>query len=96
MLLALIGQAQHDPEMGRIFHQRYLDPQRHQEREMFKRGIATGELSDELDVDAALDALCGPIFYRALTGARIPRRFIDTLIADTFRRPAAPAQAPGP
>src|ERR1700761_1021181 len=89
VLLALIGEAQHDPEMARTFHQRYLDPQRDREREMLKLGVTSGELSDELDIDAALDALCGPILYRALTGARIPRRFIDTLIASTLQRPAA-------
>ncbi len=88
MLLALIGEAQHDREMARSFHRRYLDPQRETERETLKRGITNGELSDALDVDAALDALSGPILYRALTGARIPRRFIDTLIADTLKSPS--------
>jgi len=86
VLLALIGEAQHDPEMARSFHRRYLDPQRQNEREMLKRGIADGELSDEIDVDACLDALCGPIIYRALTGIGIPRRFIDTLIVDSLKR----------
>jgi AcrR family transcriptional regulator len=96
VLLALIGEAQHDPVMARTFHERYLEPQRRREREMLKRGIANGELPDELEIDAALDALCGPIVYRALTGARIPRRFIDTLIADTLKATAATAQAPDP
>lgn len=86
VLLALIGEAQHDPEMARLFHERWLDPQRMRERALLQRGIDAGELSSELDVDAALDALCGPIVYRALTGARIPRRFVDGLIADTLGR----------
>jgi AcrR family transcriptional regulator len=86
VLLALIGEAQHDAEMARTFHQRYLDPQRQQEREMLKRGITAGELSETLDVDAALDALCGPVVYRALTGAPIPRSFADGLVADILGR----------
>ena len=86
VLLALIGEAQHDPEMAAVFHQRYLDPQRQREREMLERGIAAGELPADLDVDAALDALLGPVLYRALTGAKIPRSFIDGLIADTLAR----------
>jgi AcrR family transcriptional regulator len=86
VLLALIGEAQHDPEMARTFHRRYLDPQRRGEREMLQRGITSGELTTELDVDAVLDALCGPLFYRALTGASIPRAFIDRLIADNLER----------
>ncbi len=86
VLLALIGEAQHDPETARAFHERYLEPQRQREREMLRRGVDCGELSVELDIDATLDALCGPILYRALTGRAIPRRFIDTLIADSLQR----------
>jgi len=86
VLLALIGEAQHDAEMARTFHQRYLDPQRQHEREMLGRGITAGQLPQALDVDAALDALCGPIIYRALTGAPIPRPFVDRLVADILDR----------
>ncbi len=88
VFLALIGESQHDAETAALFHQRYLDPQRAREREMLRRGIASGELPNDLDVDATLDALCGPIVYRALTGTRIPRAFIDRLIADSLPRPA--------
>ena len=86
VLLALIGEAQHDAAMARTFHQRYLDPQRGNERGLLQRGIASGELEPSLDVDAALDALCGPIFYRALTGVPVPRTFIDGLIDDVLGR----------
>ncbi|HEY2717655.1 MAG TPA: TetR/AcrR family transcriptional regulator [Solirubrobacterales bacterium] len=86
VLLALIGEAQHDAEMAGTFRRRYLEPQRRSEREMLERGIASGELSPGFDVDAALDALCGPILYRALVGDRIPRAFIDGLIADTLEQ----------
>jgi Tetracyclin repressor-like, C-terminal domain len=84
VLLALIGEAQHDAEVAAMFHQRYLDPQRQREREMLERGIASGELPTDFDVDAALDALLGPVLYRALIGAKIPQTFIDGLIADTL------------
>jgi AcrR family transcriptional regulator len=86
VLLALIGQAQHDQAMAATFHRRYLDPQRRAEREMLQRGIASGELAADLDVDAALDALLGPILYRALNGAQIPGSFVDGLIADALQR----------
>jgi AcrR family transcriptional regulator len=86
VLLALLGEAQHDAEMAGVFHHRYLDPQREREREMLKRGIAAGELPAALDVDAALDAMSGPIVYRALTGAPIPRSFVDGLVAGVLDR----------
>src|ERR1700685_3208308 len=44
VLLALIGEAQHDPAMADAFHTRYLDPRRNQERAMLTRGVAAGEL----------------------------------------------------
>jgi len=86
VLLALIGEAQHDPEVARTFRERYLAPQRRRERAMLARGISSGELRGGLDLDAVLDALSGPILYRALTGAAIPRAFIDQLIADSLER----------
>jgi AcrR family transcriptional regulator len=86
VLLALIGEAQHDPATAKLFHDCYFDPRRKLEREMLERGVRAGELPADLDVDAALDALCGPIVYRALTGSRIPRSFVAALIADTLER----------
>jgi AcrR family transcriptional regulator len=91
VLLALIGEAQHDPQTARVFHERYLDPQRERERELLRAGVASGELSADLDVDGALDALSGPILLRALTGARIPRAFVDRLVADNLERYRADA-----
>jgi AcrR family transcriptional regulator len=88
VLLALLGEAQHDAATAALFQQRYLGPQRRRERELLRRGVAAGELPVDLDVDAALDALCGPIVYRALTGARIPRAFVDGLVADVLERRA--------
>jgi AcrR family transcriptional regulator len=95
VLLALIGESQHDPQTARVFHERYLAPRRQSERAMLKRGIASGELPAELDIDAALDALCGPVVFRALTAARIPRTFIDRLISDILERADA-STAPSP
>ena len=89
VLLALIGEAQHDPETARVFRERYLTPQRQSERDLLTRGTISGELPTDLVVDSALDALVGPIVYRALIGAPIPRRFIDTLIADVLTAGAA-------
>jgi AcrR family transcriptional regulator len=91
VLLALIGEAQHDAEMARTFHARYLDPRRREERVMLKRGVASGELPTDLDIDAALDALYGPIFYRALiTGGPIPRTFTDQLVHQVLDRRPSP------
>jgi AcrR family transcriptional regulator len=80
VLLALLGEAQHDAETATLFHERYLDPRRARERALLKRGIAAGELPAGLNPDATLDALIGPIVYRALTGAKVSRPFVDALL----------------
>ncbi|MFI6599384.1 TetR/AcrR family transcriptional regulator [Nonomuraea sp. NPDC050536] len=85
VLLALIAQAQHDPDTAKSFHQRYLGPRREQERDMLARGIDAGEISPSLGPDATMDALVGPIVYRALTGASIPHDLVDTLVEDLLR-----------
>ncbi|GIE76307.1 putative transcriptional regulator, TetR family protein [Actinoplanes philippinensis] len=85
VLLALLGEAQHDPETARRLQERYLEPRRSQERDLIRSGIEADEFRTALDPDATLDALCGPIFYRALTGAPIPTAFVDALIAGTLR-----------
>ena len=86
VLLALLGEAQHDAETATLFHERYLDPRRARERALLKRGIAAGELPAGLSPDATLDALIGPIVYRALTGAKPSRPFVDALVDRVFER----------
>ncbi|TDD47942.1 TetR family transcriptional regulator [Saccharopolyspora elongata] len=85
VLLALIAEAQHDPDTATSFHQRYLSPRRDQERDMLARAIQAGEVSPSLGPDATLDALVGPIVYRAFTGASIPRGLVDTLVEDLLK-----------
>ncbi len=81
VLLALLGETQHDADVAAVFAERYLVPRRSAERALLRAGLASGEFPAGLDVDAALDSLIGPIVYRALIGARIPRGFVDGLIA---------------
>ena len=84
VLLALIGEAQHDQEVAATFRGRYQAPQRERERALLTRAVASGELSPDADVDTTLDALTGPILYRALSGTEIPAGFIEILIANNL------------
>ncbi|MCU1648738.1 MAG: TetR family transcriptional regulator [Nocardia sp.] len=85
VLLTLIAEAQHNPGTAESFHERYLGPRREQERDMLARAIEAGEISPRLGPDATMDALVGPIVYRALTGSSIPRDLVDTLVEDLLR-----------
>lgn len=87
VLLALMAEAQHDPDTAETFHKRYHGPRRDQEREMIARAIEAGEISPRLSPDATIDALIGPIVYRALTGSAIPGGLVDTLAEELLRPP---------
>lgn len=65
-------------------------------QELIARGIASGELKPDIDVEAALDALFGPFFSRLMFG-RVPyekdyvERLAGTVLAGIAVRPAKKA-----
>jgi AcrR family transcriptional regulator len=81
VLRALIGEAQHDRKVALQLRTRYLEPRRKLHRVILQRGIARGELTADLDVDDALDALYGPVIYRVIvTGRPVHERFVVYLV----------------
>jgi AcrR family transcriptional regulator len=94
VLLALIGQAQHDAAMAVIFRQRYLDERRALDRTILERGVARGELPADLDLDLAIDLIYGPVYHRALlTGLPIDGSFTDALVDLALPALSSPASS---
>ena len=85
-LLALIGEAQHDKAMACRLPRSATSTRGAKPNGKCCGAGSPRVSSADLDVDAALDALLGPVFYRGLTGAPIPQSFIDRLIADALQR----------
>ncbi|HEV3361513.1 MAG TPA: TetR/AcrR family transcriptional regulator [Pseudonocardiaceae bacterium] len=76
VLRALIGQAQHDPDLAATFRARFLDDQRTRDRKVLGRELPAG-----VDLEVAVDELVGPIYYRVLvTGQPVDGPFIDALV----------------
>jgi AcrR family transcriptional regulator len=96
VMLALIGQAQHDPEMARTFRRDFLMPRRAQERALISRVIDAGYLPAGTDSEVALDSLVGPIFFRALTQRPLPRTFVDGLLRSVIPSDLSATAAPSP
>jgi AcrR family transcriptional regulator len=81
VLLALIGEAQHDQQTAARLQQEFFSGQLAGDHTRLQRGIASGELPPDLPIDETLDALYGPIYYRALiTRQPIKAAFIDQLL----------------
>jgi AcrR family transcriptional regulator len=65
-LLAVIAESQHDAGLADALTERLIAERRASASEVFRRGIERGELRRDLDVDIAIDALYGAIYYRLL------------------------------
>jgi AcrR family transcriptional regulator len=102
VLTALIGQAQHDRAMAAAFRNSQLAEHRERERTLLRRGISSGELPQDLDVDKALAELAGPVYYRVLvTGEPVDPDFTDGLVSNFLERAfirtgSVPRSRPGP
>ncbi|MFJ9627343.1 TetR/AcrR family transcriptional regulator [Streptomyces sp. NPDC101175] len=78
---ALLAQAQHDPAFAREFRSRCLAPQRHRDRLLLERAVASGRLPSDLDLEAETDQLVGPLYYRAVvSGGPVGEDFTDALV----------------
>ncbi|MEU5696860.1 TetR/AcrR family transcriptional regulator [Actinosynnema sp. NPDC020468] len=82
VLLALLAQAQHDPATAASLHERFLGPRRQRDLDLIAHAVDAGEIAPRLDPDVLVDALTGPIVYRALTGADVTDDLVDALVAD--------------
>ena len=62
----LIALGQSDPGTLQAFVDGYLTPRRNATKEVLRRGIASGEIRPDVDLEILVDALYAPIFHRRL------------------------------
>lgn len=66
VMAAIIAQGQSDPEAIAAFVEGYVHPRREAASRALQRAIAKGQIRPDIDVEAAIDALYGPMTYRLL------------------------------
>lgn len=94
-IAALVAEGQADPEIARTFRAHWTKKRRAETRRVLKRGVERGELRAGLDLEVAMDALYGPIYYRLLVGhAPLEESFADVL-ADYALRGLGVSSEPG-
>lgn len=64
----LIVAGHRDPEAASAFVNAYLKPRREAVKAVLTRGIESGELRAEINMEGVIDALYGPVFFRLLVG----------------------------
>jgi len=81
---ALVGQAQHDPQLAANLRDGHLAAQHARDRLPFERAVARHDLPDNTDIDPLVERLVGAVHYRVLvTGDPVSRDFTDALV-DAF------------
>lgn len=66
VLAAIIAEGQRDPHTITAFVEGYARKRRDEAKLILLEGIERGELRRDIDLEVALDALYGPIYYRML------------------------------
>lgn len=66
LMKGLIAEAQSQPEIARSLQEQWLAPRREAAAVYLRRGMASGELRDDLDVEVTTDQIFAPFYYRLL------------------------------
>lgn len=81
VITELIAVGQHDSNLAEAYRTRYFNPRRLDSKHILERGILSGELRNDLDLELSIDLIYGPIFYRLLvTGEVIDDSFVSNLL----------------
>lgn len=64
LLPRLISDAKDNPELTARWRASIVEPRRARFRDLLQRGIAAGQLRGDLDIEATVDLLVGPVLYR--------------------------------
>ena len=90
VLAGLVGDLQHDPDLADGFHRDVVPARREAMIAALERGRARGEIDADADLELAVDALHGAVFYRLLlSGEPLDADFADTPRSADARRPRA-------
>lgn len=91
----LVADAEGDRALAEDFGNRFFVHRRATGAATLEKGIVTGELRSDLDVDDALDALYGPLWLRLLVGHRPLSRAAADRVLDLVRPGLEAERRPG-
>jgi AcrR family transcriptional regulator len=90
VVAGLVGDLQHDADLAEGFHRDVVPARREAMLAALERGRERGEISADADLELAVDALHGAVFYRLLlSGEPLDAAFADSLAAQTLSGLAA-------
>ena len=87
VLARLVAEAVGNPALSRAWRETVVTPRRAAVATLVRRGVEAGQLPEATDVEATVDMMIGPLFYRHLVSGG-PLEDLPELIVDTVWGPA--------
>ncbi|WP_067474926.1 TetR/AcrR family transcriptional regulator [Actinomadura hibisca] len=82
---ALIGEAQHDPQVAATLNERFIRPQTEKTFARLKTAQQQGQLAPDFDLDLGMALLSGPLYYRFLvTQEPLTPDYVDRVLNALF------------
>jgi len=80
IVVTVIGAGQSEPEILEAFRAHWVEPRRIEARRLLRQAMKKGEIRADLDPDAVLDLLYGPLYLRLLLKhAPLDEKFVNTV-----------------
>ena len=85
LIKSLLGEAQFDPELAEAFRERWIMPRRRLAREVIEEAIGQGDLRGDIDIEAAIDMLYAPIYYRLqIATGPVSEKYVDGIFGQVM------------
>jgi AcrR family transcriptional regulator len=80
VIKALLAETQFDAELATAFHERWTLPRRKLALAALQKAVSQGELRSDIDLEATIDLLYAPMYYRLQRGtAPLSDAYIDEI-----------------
>lgn len=90
----MLAAADEGAELTKVFRHHFILARRDEGRRLLEAAVADGDVRSDVDREAVLDGLYGPIFFRILVGHAIAdESFADRVVDQVLRGIAAPERA---
>ncbi|ADG18169.1 transcriptional regulator, TetR family [Paraburkholderia atlantica] len=94
LVAQILAEGQSDPEVLRLFRERFFYGRRAMVREVIEEGRRNGEFRTDMDSEFLMDIVYSPVYFRLIMGhLPLSQKFADELAESAMVVLCAPAQA---
>jgi hypothetical protein len=77
----MIAASQHDSELAKVFRTQFILRRREEGRSLINLAVAAGEMDEPTEIEAVLDLIYAPLYFRLLIGhGSLDESFTDTIL----------------